>query len=72
MKQVIPTALFSARFAELIRLRTRRQPDGLNLPEGGDDAYVLDDCWERAAEVLRRNDPEGKRVREMMAELETK
>jgi hypothetical protein len=69
LKAIIPSAFFSARFAELIRLRGRRQADGVNLPEGVGDVHALDDCWERAAEAFRQSDPEGKRVRELMAEL---
>lgn len=72
LKGIIPTAFFSARFAELVRLRTRRHPDGINLPEDSSDVHALDDCWGRAADGFRQSDPDGKRVRELMAELEKK
>ncbi|MGH8092276.1 MAG: hypothetical protein ACREIF_02220 [Chthoniobacterales bacterium] len=70
MKRLIPSAFFSAKFAELVRIRARRHPDGVNLPEAVGDVQPKENCWEAAADGFTKSDPDGARVRALMAELE--
>jgi hypothetical protein len=69
LKRLIQNAFFSAKFAELIRLRSRRHADGVNLPEGVGDVHAQENCWETAADGFSEGDPDGSRVRALMAEL---
>lgn len=65
MNKLIPTALFSSRDAEEQRLREAMQAYDEGHPLHG-DCTNYSRCWDNAAEGFRRNDPDGRKLAELL------
>jgi hypothetical protein len=70
MNKLIPGARFSARAAREQRLRAQRQPDAVTFPQGATDVRQSQTIWSRAAEALHREDPDGRKLAELLNDAE--
>jgi len=64
-----PEALYSSHLYHEHRVRARRRPDGLQMPGDASDVESPETCWERAAERMRRLDPDGRRTLVLLRQL---